>query len=108
MIVSMLVLLQAVMAQPPSAVPEQEDDIVVMGRRLGRLRIDYRLDAGGQISACRVARSSGDPGIDRIGCGALRACAAGQPVVRGVLRSCVLRSRRELLTALAAARRDGR
>jgi TonB family protein len=99
-----LALLLIARADVPSAAPAAAtEEIVVLARRLGRVRVDYRLAPSGQVSSCRVTRSSGDAAVDRIGCGALRECAANGASDRGALRRCVARHRRELLNALAAA-----
>ena len=75
-----LLLAQAVAAAPPEPPPENE--IVVLGRRLAETRVDWtsrRRDGAIQIRRCRVTKSSGDKGLDRLLCQAVRECAPHIP-----------------------------
>ena len=55
------------------AVPAQDDDIVVIARKMRLVRLNYAL-SGPWLQRCEAERSSGDPRIDRIMCAMLRAC----------------------------------
>ena len=71
----MIALLFLLAAQPPAAdaAPTAENDIVVVGQRVRKLKFRLKTDKAGQ-PVCRIKRSSGDPDIDSLGCEAARAC----------------------------------
>lgn len=66
-------------AQPAAAASVQpapaENDIVVIGRRIRKVRFTLRTDKAGR-AVCRIKRSSGDSDIDSLACDAARACMA--------------------------------
>ncbi|GGI73810.1 hypothetical protein GCM10007973_08310 [Polymorphobacter multimanifer] len=71
MALSLLLLLQAQAAsrgEPASA------DIVVLGETLKAIRFSGGVDKHGRVR-CKVKRSSGDPGLDRLPCRAVYECA---------------------------------
>ena len=70
----MIAVLFLLAAQPPGAdAAPTENDIVVVGQRVRKLRFRLKTDKAGQ-AVCRIRRSSGDPDIDSLGCEAARAC----------------------------------
>ena len=73
-------ILVLVGAMPAAAqLPSDNDEIVVIGRKLGNVKIQYgsRMKNGVlHIQACRVKKSSGDADIDQIPCQAITDCAA--------------------------------
>jgi hypothetical protein len=67
-----------VMQAPATAqTSSYEDEIVVIAQKLDKLKISYK---GGKkdgifiVKKCRVKQSSGDPGVDAIGCQAVNYC----------------------------------
>ena len=58
-------------AAPPS--PEVAQEIVVIGSRLKSWRGTWRKRKG--ILVCKTTKSTGDRGVDRVGCESLVACA---------------------------------
>ena len=71
----MIALLFLLAAQPPAAdaATTGENDIVIIGQRVRKLKFRLKTDKTGQ-AVCRIKRSSGDPDIDSLGCEAARAC----------------------------------
>lgn len=63
-------------AQPAAAAAEPvspENDIVIIGQRVQKLKFRLKTDKSGK-AVCRIKRSSGDPEIDGLACDAARAC----------------------------------
>ena len=80
MIVASFLQAQAV-AAPPSE-PPAESEIVVLAQRLAETRVDWtsrRRDGAILIRRCRVTKSSGDTGLDRVVCRSVRECAPHIP-----------------------------
>ena len=72
-------LATALVGQMPALaqLPSDQDEIVVIARKLGNLKIQYsgKMKNGEfQIKGCRVKKSSGDADIDRIPCQAVTHC----------------------------------
>lgn len=57
----------------PDARPAQDEDIVVIARKLRRVRLHYA-SSGRAFRWCHADISSGDARLDRIGCAMVRAC----------------------------------
>ena len=64
-------LLQAASPAVPPPAPA-EDDVVVLGRRLGTWR--GRIVSNPLWTRCRTTQSTGDAAIDGVGCAAMSAC----------------------------------
>jgi len=100
----LLMVLALAAAQTPAAAqapaveltPQQEEEIVVLGRRLATWRGDARFTKGRY--ECKTKRSSGNPAIDRLACSAMTQCMAQvQPTVDKLLASRPSRKERERL-----------
>jgi hypothetical protein len=123
-ILSTLLMLQAATAPLPIV----NNDVVVIGQRLEKdFKANVKFDKNGP--QCRVAKSTGDAEIDRIGCTALEVCfpqfqsrfeatrdRAIRPEVRKVMQGalnqelagCFAGERTSGIAALAAKRRAAR
>jgi hypothetical protein len=106
MIIAMLLLIADPQAAPSTGVTdsEQNQEIVVIGRRARGVRWDWRVNKAGQLTKCRITRSSGDPEIDQIGCEATRQCAASGIRNKRPMEACIVPLRRQLIIALAERR----
>jgi hypothetical protein len=72
------ILLAALMlaAQPADApTPPPEDEIVVLGERMRRLKLATKTDRKSGVTSCVFKRRSGDPAFDTLICDALLACS---------------------------------
>jgi hypothetical protein len=72
----MIAALLLLAAQPAAAAAEPasaENDIVIIGRRVQKIKFTLKTDKAGK-AVCRIKRSSGDPEIDDLACDAARAC----------------------------------
>lgn len=72
----MIAALLLLAAQPAAAAAEPasaENDIVVIGRRVQKIKFRLKTDKSGK-AVCRIKRSSGDPDIDGLACDAARSC----------------------------------
>ncbi|HEU0134809.1 MAG TPA: hypothetical protein VFR28_08295, partial [Allosphingosinicella sp.] len=66
----MITALLMIAAQPAAAeIVPAENDIVIIGERVRKLKFRIKLDKSGQV-VCRITRSSGDPEIDSLACDA--------------------------------------
>lgn len=63
----------ALAAAPEASPPPAENDIVVIGQRVRKIRFRLKTDKAGK-AVCRIKRSSGDSEIDGLACDAARAC----------------------------------
>jgi hypothetical protein len=106
MIVAMFLLLADAQAMPATGVidSEQSQEIVVIGRRARGVRWDWRVNKLGQLTKCKITKSSGDPEIDQIGCEATRQCAASGLRKKRQMEACIVSARRQLIIALAERR----
>jgi hypothetical protein len=87
-------------ASPPAA----DDDIVIIGRRVRKVKFTIRPDrAGRQI--CRIKRSSGDPEIDSLACEAARACAGAANGKKEAMLACLTPRWKQIPAQIAARRR---
>lgn len=70
-------MLLVVQAPATAQTSSYEDEIVVIAQKLDKLKISYK---GGKrdgiiiVKKCRVKQSSGDAGVDAIGCQAVNYC----------------------------------
>jgi hypothetical protein len=98
-------------AAPGAAVPPQptaeEQEIVVLGSRLTKVKIDVSAKRGG-APACRIKRSSGDRELDTAFCGDAAACVAERPKNGAALSACMMREKDRMIAALAALRARAR
>jgi hypothetical protein len=102
----MIALLLALAAQPAAVPPSSENDIVIIGQKVRKMRFRIKLDKAGQI-ACRITRSSGDSEIDRLACDAARPCVRPDIVTKAAMEAC-LEPRWAQIAELVVARRRAR
>jgi hypothetical protein len=102
MIASLLLLA----VQPAAAPTPPENDIVVIGQRVRKVKFRIKLDKAGQ-AVCRITRSSGDPEIDSLACDAARPCVRPDIVTKAAMTAC-LEPRWANLPAQIAERRRAR
>lgn len=75
---ALFAILLVTQAPADAQTSSSEDEIVVIAQKLDKLKIKYR---GGKkdgvyfVKKCRVKQSSGDAGVDAIGCQAVNYCA---------------------------------
>jgi hypothetical protein len=102
--IAALLLLAGQPAVPASAAPPAaENDIVVIGQKVRKLKFRIRLDAAGKV-VCRITRSSGDAEIDSLACAAARPCVTPDIVTEAAMTAC-LEPRWARLPAQIAERR---
>jgi hypothetical protein len=94
-------------AQPADVVEAAplENDIVIIGRRVRKIKFRMKLDKAGRV-VCRITRSSGDAEIDAFACDASRPCVRPDIVTKAAMTAC-LEPRWAQLPAQIAARRRG-
>ncbi|HEX8469059.1 MAG TPA: hypothetical protein VF620_14770 [Allosphingosinicella sp.] len=105
----MIAALLLVAAQPAVAAAEPasaENDIVIIGERIRKVKFRIKLDKAGRV-VCRITRSSGDSEIDGLACDTARPCVRPDIVTKAALMAC-LEPRWAQLAAQIAARRRGR
>jgi hypothetical protein len=99
--------LQAGAPAPAAASPAVNEDIVIIGQRLTKLKARVS-DRRGKLQ-CRVKKSSGDAGLDSAFCAIAIRCVKAKPANAGALSACMTRQKDEMMTAMAASRaRDRR
>ncbi|MFL6846404.1 MAG: hypothetical protein ACJ8ER_16175 [Allosphingosinicella sp.] len=103
----LLALLLAVPAASAPPAPDSNEDIVVIGQRLMKLKVRVSMDKQGQPQ-CRIKRSSGDSGLDSAFCGVARRCVAQGPSSGEELSQCMICGKDEMIAALAASRARGK
>jgi hypothetical protein len=100
----MITALLLLAAQRAEAAPvAAEEDIVVTGERIRKLKFRIKLDKAGR-TVCRVTRSSGDREIDGLACDTARPCVRPDIVTKAAMEAC-LAPRWAQLPALIAERR---
>jgi len=93
----------AVAAEPPPA----ENDIVIIGERVRKIRFRIKLDKTGR-TVCRITRSSGDAEIDALACDAARPCVRPDIVTKAAMTACLEPRWAQLPRQIAARRRGAR
>jgi hypothetical protein len=86
---AMLVVMQVPTAAQTSS---YEDEIVVIAQKLDKLKISYRgskKDGIIVVRKCRVKQSSGDAGVDAIGCQAVNYCVDKRLSTSSEFNKCV-------------------
>jgi hypothetical protein len=102
----MIAVLLLVAAQPAVTAAEPasaENDIVIIGQRVRKLKFRIKLDKAGRV-VCRITRRSGDPEIDGLACDAARPCVRPDIVTKAAMNAC-LEPRWAKLPAQIAERR---
>jgi hypothetical protein len=102
----MIVPLLLLAAQPAAVPAASENDIVIIGQKVRKLKFRIKLDKAGR-TVCRITRSSGDPEIDALACDAARPCVRPDIVTKTAMEAC-LKLRWTQLPAQIAERRRGR
>jgi hypothetical protein len=81
----LLTLIAALAAQAPPATATPDEDIVVVGERMDRIRVVTYHDRKSGTTGCRVRRSSGDDRLDGAVCAATLASARTETKVEGMV-----------------------
>jgi hypothetical protein len=78
-------------AQSPPALAEAppDQDIVVIGERLKKVRFKVKRDRKTGLGTCRITRSSGDAALDAMACGAAVACMGPDKVSGAAFFQCL-------------------
>jgi hypothetical protein len=96
------------LAQPAVPAPETQadQDVVVIGQRLKKVRFKMKRDRKTLLGSCRVTRSSGDLLLDTMACDAAVACMGANKVTGAGFMACLnpswkalIQKRREQLRA---------
>jgi hypothetical protein len=100
-------MLMLALVQAPSAAADgsMDDAILVLGQKADRLRVTYHYDGRGELTRCRVNRSSGDSDVDRLWCEAAGRCAAEWIGDSQKVRACIRPLHHEMLKQLADRRK---
>ena len=104
MLVAALALAAAPEASPPLPT---EQEIVVTGRRMGRVQIAAGINRMTGKTRCRVTVSSGDPAIDREMCEIAKACGMVKPRKRAPIEACIRDRKERFLRTYVAANTAG-
>lgn len=99
----MIAALLLIAAQPVAVAPPAENDIVIIGQKVRKIKFRIKLDKAGQV-ACRITRSSGDADIDSLACDTARPCVRPDIVTEAAMTAC-LEPRWAQLPARIAERR---
>ncbi|MEA3008822.1 MAG: hypothetical protein QOJ91_514 [Sphingomonadales bacterium] len=100
----MIALAALALAVAPQAEPPAENDIVVIGQRVRRIKFRIKLDNAGR-TVCRITRSSGDAEIDGLACDTARPCVRPDIVTREAMTACLAPRWAKLASDVAARRR---
>jgi len=76
-------------SDPPASDVPANNDIVVIGERMKKIRVATEIDKTG-AQKCIVRRSSGDPALDQAFCGAVLTCARTETKIDG-MNACMSR-----------------
>jgi hypothetical protein len=95
----------ALAAAPEASASPAENDIIIIGERVRKIKFRIKLDKAGQ-TVCRITRSSGDSEIDGLACDTARPCVRPDIVTKAAMEAC-LKPRWAKLPAQIAARRRG-
>jgi hypothetical protein len=102
----MIAALLLLAAQPaPAAVQPSpsENDIVVIGQKVRKVKFRVKADKAGN-AVCRITRSSGDSEIDALACEAGRACA--HSTSQSAMIACITPRWKQIATQVAERRRQ--
>jgi hypothetical protein len=103
----MIAALLLVAAQPAAVeAPPPENDIVIIGQRVRKLKFRIKSDKAGRV-ACRITRSSGDSEIDRLACDTARPCVRPDIVTPAAMTACLEPRWAQLVAQIAKRRRAG-
>ena len=89
-------------AAQQAAPPRVEEDIVIIGQRVRKVKFRIKSDKAGR-TVCRIKRSSGDPEIDGLACEAARACLASRS--EAAMVACLTPKMNRIPEQIAARRR---
>lgn len=98
-------------APDAEAVPHDDPEIVVLGKKLSEVGLEFRADrVEGKtvLTSCTITKPSGDAEIDAIPCRVTEACVALQHKDSDDLVDCVKKRGREEVRALVGERRKKR
>ncbi|HEX8239133.1 MAG TPA: hypothetical protein VF574_05265 [Allosphingosinicella sp.] len=99
----MLMLAALALAAPPQASPPRvEEDIVIIGQRVRKVKFRIKSDKAGR-TVCRIKRSSGDAEIDGLACEAARGCIASRS--ESAMVACLTPKMNQIPEQIAARRR---
>jgi hypothetical protein len=92
-------------AQPVQASPAaSEEDIVVIGERLRKVRFRMKRDGKAKVGTCRITRPSGDSLLDEMVCKAAVDCMGERKITMAAWTECM----NPQMKKIAQARRDQR
>lgn len=97
----------ALAAAPEASPPLAENDIVVIGQRVRKVKFRIKLDKAGR-TVCRIRRSSGDSEIDSLACDAARPCVRPDIVTKAAMMACLTPRWVQLPAQIAERRRIAR
>jgi hypothetical protein len=101
----MIAALLLASAQPAVATdsgPPTENEIVVIGQRVRKIKFTLKANKEGQAK-CRIKRSSGDADIDGLACDAARACMSS--ATKEAMVACLTPRFNQIPAQVAARRR---
>ena len=99
MVVTLLFsLLLTLQAAAPALPPPAEEPIVIVANRLDRVRFNLSLNRLTGAMKCRIARSSGNPAIDRYMCDVARYCARTSRPAASAIEQCIAERKRAYLS----------
>jgi hypothetical protein len=81
-----------------------EEDIVVIGQRVRKVKFRVKLDKAGRV-VCRITRSSGAADIDALACDAARPCVRPDIVTKQAMTACLAPRWARIAEQIAARRR---
>jgi hypothetical protein len=93
----------AVQAVQPGA-EASEEDIVIIGERLRKVRFKLKRDGKAKVGTCRITRASGDPSLDDMVCKAAVDCMGEKKITMAAWTDCM----NPQMKTIAQARRDQR
>ena len=102
---TLLAMIAVLTVAPPTETAPPQDEIVVVGARMKRLRVVTRQDRRTGTTRCIVRRSSGDAALDAAVCTATLTCAQTETREKGMI-DC-LNPRMSAIAQQFAKRRTG-
>lgn len=97
-------LLAALALAAAPEVSAAENDIVIIGERIRKVKFRIKLDKAGR-AVCRITRSSGDAEIDGLACDAARPCVRPDIVTKAAMEACLAPRWAQLPAQIAERRR---